>query len=74
MALDLTDLPYIDGHMHPPLRRPPATPQEYRWPWYEGSADLLSDVTGPDLVAQSLDGRGGWADPGHPCVKHSLGK
>jgi hypothetical protein len=45
MALDLTDLPYIDGHMHPPLRRPPATPQEYRWPWYEGSAGSSHMVT-----------------------------
>jgi uncharacterized protein len=45
-VLDLTGLPYIDGHMHPPLRRPPATPREYRWPWYEGSAESSHMVTG----------------------------
>jgi predicted TIM-barrel fold metal-dependent hydrolase len=43
--VDLTELPYIDGHMHPPLRRPPATVEEYRWPWYEGGADSTHMVT-----------------------------
>ena len=43
--MDLTDLPYIDGHMHPPLRRPPATVEEYRWPWYEGGTDSTHMVT-----------------------------
>jgi uncharacterized protein len=43
--LDLTGLPYIDGHMHPPLRHPPVTPRAYRWPWYEGSAESSHMVT-----------------------------
>jgi uncharacterized protein len=38
-AVALDHLPYVDGHMHPPLRPPPREPDEYRWPWYEGSAD-----------------------------------
>jgi uncharacterized protein len=45
-VLDLTALPYIDGHMHPPLRRPPTTAEEYRWPWYEGNAESSHMVTG----------------------------
>ena len=43
--MDLSELPYIDGHMHPPLRRPPATVEEYRWPWYEGGAGSTHMVT-----------------------------
>ena len=35
-ALDLTDLPFIDGHMHPPYREHPVDLAAYRWPWYEG--------------------------------------
>ena len=35
-ALDLTDLPFIDGHMHPPYREHPVDLPGYRWPWYEG--------------------------------------
>jgi uncharacterized protein len=44
-VLDLSHLPYVDGHMHPPLRRPPATTEEYRLPWYEGSAESSHMVT-----------------------------
>ena len=43
--MDLGALPYIDGHMHPPLRRPPTTVEEYRWPWYEGRAESSQMVT-----------------------------
>ena len=35
-ALDLTGLPFIDGHIHPPYREHPADLAAYRWPWYEG--------------------------------------
>jgi len=35
-ALDLTGLPFVDAHMHPPYRRQPADLDAYRWPWYEG--------------------------------------
>jgi hypothetical protein len=38
-ALDLTGIPFVDGHMHPPYREHPADLAAYRWPWYEGSPD-----------------------------------
>jgi predicted TIM-barrel fold metal-dependent hydrolase len=41
MNVDLTGVPYVDGHMHPPLERRPATPDEYAWPWYEGNRDYV---------------------------------
>ena len=34
--LDLSALPFVDAHMHPPYRTPPADLAAYRWPWYEG--------------------------------------
>jgi len=34
--LDLSALPFVDAHMHPPYRTPPASLSAYRWPWYEG--------------------------------------
>jgi uncharacterized protein len=34
--VDLSQVPFIDGHMHPPLRVRPQTVEEYRWPWFEG--------------------------------------
>jgi uncharacterized protein len=34
--LDLSALPFVDAHMHPPYRTPPASLAAYRWPWYEG--------------------------------------
>jgi predicted TIM-barrel fold metal-dependent hydrolase len=41
-VLDLSHHPFVDGHMHPPLRRAPATADEYRWPWYEGRPESLA--------------------------------
>jgi hypothetical protein len=35
-AIDLTGLPFIDAHMHPPYRTQAADLDAYRWPWYEG--------------------------------------
>jgi hypothetical protein len=35
-VVDLSQLPFVDGHMHPPLRVRPQTVEEYRWPWFEG--------------------------------------
>jgi len=35
-AIDLTAMPFVDGHMHPPYREQPADLDAYRWPWYEG--------------------------------------
>jgi hypothetical protein len=35
-AIDLTGLPFIDAHMHPPYRAQAADLDAYRWPWYEG--------------------------------------
>ena len=46
--IDLTAIPFIDGHMHPPLRTPPGTLAEYRRPWFEGHDDDVELVT--DLV------------------------
>jgi hypothetical protein len=34
--IDLSQVPFVDGHMHPPLRIRPQTVEEYRWPWFEG--------------------------------------
>jgi hypothetical protein len=34
--VDLSQVPFVDGHMHPPLRVRPQTVEEYRWPWFEG--------------------------------------
>jgi uncharacterized protein len=34
--LDLSPLPFVDAHMHPPYRTSPASLDAYRWPWYEG--------------------------------------
>jgi hypothetical protein len=34
--LDLSAQPFVDAHMHPPYRTPPADLAGYRWPWYEG--------------------------------------
>lgn len=34
--LDLSALPFVDAHMHPPYRTAPADLAAYRWPWYEG--------------------------------------
>ncbi len=45
--LDLSALPFVDAHMHPPYRTPPADLAAYRWPWYEGDpADvaLVADI------------------------------
>ena len=35
---------------------------------------LLRDVTGPDLVAQALNGLGGWADPFQARVRDGAGE
>ncbi|HET6172129.1 MAG TPA: amidohydrolase family protein [Gaiellales bacterium] len=34
--VDLSQVPFTDGHMHPPLCVRPQTVEEYRWPWFEG--------------------------------------
>jgi hypothetical protein len=36
LVIDLSQVPFVDGHMHPPLRVRPQTVEEYRWPWFEG--------------------------------------
>jgi hypothetical protein len=41
MIVDLEDVPYVDGHMHPPLAERPRTADEYASPWYEGNRDYL---------------------------------
>jgi hypothetical protein len=38
-VLDLAGLPFVDAHMHAPLRVRPSTPAAYRWPWFEGQAE-----------------------------------
>src|SRR4029453_4710964 len=41
---------------------------------HQGSTDLLSDVSGPDLIAKSLDGSRRRADPDQSCGEHCFGK
>jgi uncharacterized protein len=48
-ALDLAAVPFVDAHMHPPLRQAPSDMPAYRWPWYEGSPD--DTALAGDLVA-----------------------
>jgi hypothetical protein len=47
--IDLSALPFVDGHMHPPYRAQPATVDDYRWPWYEG--DRRDVALAPDTAA-----------------------
>jgi uncharacterized protein len=43
--IDLSEVPFVDGHMHPPLRVRPQTVEEYRWPWFEGLPSESEQVT-----------------------------
>ena len=43
--VDLSHVPFVDGHMHPPLRVRPQTVEEYRWPWFEGLPSESAHVT-----------------------------
>jgi hypothetical protein len=43
--IDLSQAPFVDGHMHPPLRVRPQTVEEYRWPWFEGLPSESAHVT-----------------------------
>ena len=43
--IDLSQVPFVDGHMHPPLRVRPQTVEEYRWPWFEGLPSESVQVT-----------------------------
>ena len=43
--VDLSQVPFVDGHMHPPLRVRPQTVEEYRWPWFEGLPSESAHVT-----------------------------
>ena len=43
--VDLSHVPFVDGHMHPPLRVRPQTVDEYRWPWFEGLPSESAHVT-----------------------------
>ena len=43
--IDLSAVPFVDGHMHPPLRVRPQTVEEYRWPWFEGLPAESAHVT-----------------------------
>src|SRR4051794_36883906 len=43
--IDLSHVPFVDGHMHPPLRVRAQTVEEYRWPWYEGLPAESQQVT-----------------------------
>ena len=52
-ALNLTGVPFVDAHMHPPYREQPADLDAYRWPWYEG------DPVDVSLVAETAAYRWG---------------
>jgi hypothetical protein len=43
--IDLSQVPFVDGHMHPPLRVRPQTVEEYRGPWFEGLPSDSAQVT-----------------------------
>ena len=46
-APDLGAVPFVDAHMHAPLRRRPTELDDYRWYWYEGNredARLAADL------------------------------
>jgi uncharacterized protein len=43
--IDLSGVPFVDGHMHPPLRVRPQTVEEYRGPWFEGLSSESAHVT-----------------------------
>jgi predicted TIM-barrel fold metal-dependent hydrolase len=43
--IDLSEVPFVDGHMHPPLRTRPQTVEEYRLPWFEGLPEESAQVT-----------------------------
>jgi hypothetical protein len=43
--IDLSQVPFVDGHMHPPLRERPQTVEEYRRPWFEGLPSESEQVT-----------------------------
>ena len=42
--IDLSAIPFVDGHMHPPLAERPTTPDAYRWPWYEGNFEYRDNA------------------------------
>lgn len=47
-GLELSALPFVDGHLHAPLLEFPADLDAYRWQWYEGQredASLAADLT-----------------------------
>ena len=48
--VDLSQVPFVDGHMHPPLRVRPQTVEEYRWPWFEGLPSESAQVDGARAV------------------------
>ena len=48
--IDLSQVPFVDGHMHPPLRVRPQTVEEYRWPWFEGLPSESAQVDGARAV------------------------
>ena len=52
MTLDLSQVAFFDGHLHPPLRTTPGDPGEFRWLWYEGRPDYS------ELVVDILPYRG----------------
>ena len=45
-AIDLTQFPVVDAHLHAPLREFPAKLGDYRWQWYEGRPEYAELVTG----------------------------
>jgi hypothetical protein len=68
--LDLSALPFVDAHMHPPYRTPPASLDAYRWPWYEGDpADvaLVADTAAYRWAIKQLA-----ADLGCPAEERAV--
>lgn len=52
--MDLSGIPFLDGHLHPPLAAPPADVADLRRRWYEGPAETADAVTSMVAYLDSL--------------------
>ena len=62
MKIALDDVPFIDGHMHPPLAARPATADAYSWPWYEGNIEYLEMAAELVPIRWGMRQMGEWLD------------
>jgi hypothetical protein len=72
--IDLTAVPFLDAHMHPPYRTHPADLDGYRWPWYEGSREdtaLAAETAAYRWAIKQLAGDLG-CEPAEPAVFEAI--